>query len=100
MGHASGRAGRRRVCRGEASEAAGGGELCWGTTVGAERAGNVHLGGKSEAEFVALGKERDAALPTPKLLLPAIQVNIRAGRFPPAEANGVSYLRIPVKVRG
>ena len=43
---------------------------------------------------------RDKTLDTPKLLLPAIQVNIRAGRFPPAEANGVSYLRIPVTVRG
>jgi glyoxylase-like metal-dependent hydrolase (beta-lactamase superfamily II) len=74
-------------------------EFCWETTVGAERAGNVHLAGKSEDEFVAMREARDATLPTPKLLLPAIQVNIRAGRFPPAEANGVSYLRIPVKVR-
>ena len=72
----------------------------WETTVAAERAGNVHLAGKTEAEFVAMREARDATLPTPKLLLPAIQVNIRAGRFPPAEANGVSYLRIPVTVRG
>ncbi|MEO7814654.1 MAG: MBL fold metallo-hydrolase [Sphingomicrobium sp.] len=75
-------------------------EFRWETTVAAERAHNVHLAGKSEDEFVAMRQARDATLPTPKLLLPAIQVNIRAGRFPPAEANGVSYLRIPVKVRG
>ena len=73
----------------------------WETTVAEERAANVHIGGgKGEDEFVAMREARDATLPTPKLLLPAIQVNIRAGRFPPAEANGVSYLRIPVKVRG
>ena len=73
----------------------------WESTVAEERAANVHIGGgKGEDEFVAMREARDATLPTPKLLLPAIQVNIRAGRFPPAEANGVSYLRIPVKVRG
>ena len=66
----------------------------------AERAANVHIGGgKSEDEFVAMRKARDATLAAPKLLLPSIQVNIRAGRFPPAEANGVSYLRIPVKTK-
>ena len=75
-------------------------EFRWETTVAAERAGNVHLAGKNEDEFVAMREARDATLSTPKLLLPAIQVNIRAGRFPPAEVNGVSYLRIPVKVRG
>lgn len=73
----------------------------WETTVAEERAANVHIGGgKGEDEFVAMREARDATLATPKLLLPAIQVNIRAGRFPPAEANGVSYLRIPVTVRG
>ncbi|WP_309602757.1 MBL fold metallo-hydrolase [Sphingomonas sp.] len=75
-------------------------EFRWETTVAEQRAGNVHLAGKSEDEFVAMREARDATLATPKLLLPAIQVNIRAGRFPPAEANGVSYLRIPVRVRG
>ena len=76
-------------------------EFRWETTVAAERAANVHIGGgTSEDEFVAMREARDKTLDTPKLLLPAIQVNIRAGRFPPAEANGVSYLRIPVKVRG
>ena len=71
----------------------------WETTVAEQRAANVHLAGKNEEEFVAMREARDKTLDTPKLLLPAIQVNIRAGRFPPAEANGVSYLRIPVTVR-
>ena len=75
--------------------------FAWETTVAEERAANVHIGGgKGEDEFVAMREARDKTLDTPKLLLPAIQVNIRAGRFPPAEANGVSYLRIPVTVRG
>ena len=75
--------------------------FAWETTVAAQRAANVHIGGgKSEDEFVAMREARDKTLETPNLLLPAIQVNIRAGRFPPAEANGVSYLRIPVTVRG
>ena len=53
----------------------------------------------SEAEFVAMRQTRDKTLAKPVLLLPAIQVNIRAGRFPPAEANGVRFLRIPVTIR-
>jgi glyoxylase-like metal-dependent hydrolase (beta-lactamase superfamily II) len=73
----------------------------WETTVREERENNVHVGGnKSEAEFVAMRTARDATLSAPTLLLPSIQVNIRAGRFPPAEANGVRYLRIPVKFKG
>ena len=71
----------------------------WETTVAEQRAANVHLAGRTEEEFVAMREARDKTLDTPKLLLPAIQVNIRAGRFPPAESNGVSYLRIPVTVR-
>jgi glyoxylase-like metal-dependent hydrolase (beta-lactamase superfamily II) len=78
-------------------KAPGRSEFAWETNVAAQRA-NVHLAGKSEAEFVAMREARDATLATPKLLLPAIQVNIRAGRFPPAEANGTRYLRIPVKL--
>jgi glyoxylase-like metal-dependent hydrolase (beta-lactamase superfamily II) len=73
----------------------------WETTVKQERENNVHVGrGKGEDEFVAMRTARDATLSAPTLLLPSIQVNIRAGRFPPAEANGVRYLRIPVKLRG
>lgn len=71
----------------------------WETTVEEQRR-NVHLaGGVSEDDFVKMRESRDATLSTPKLLLPSIQVNIRAGRFPPAEQNGVSYLRIPVRIR-
>ncbi len=72
----------------------------WETTVAAERATSVHVReGVGEDEFVAMRTERDSTLDAPRLLLPSIQVNIRAGRFPPAEANGVRYLMIPVKPR-
>jgi hypothetical protein len=54
--------------------------------------------GVSEDEFVKMREARDATLSTPVLLLPSIQVNIRAGKFPPAEANGVRYLKVPVKL--
>lgn len=69
----------------------------WETTVEDERTRNVHVReGVTEDEFVAMRNARDAKLATPALLLPSIQVNIRAGKFPPAEANGVRYLTIPV----
>lgn len=71
----------------------------WETTVGEERARNVHVGkGVSEDDFVAMREKRDATLAAPVLLLPSIQVNIRAGKFPPAESNGVRYLKVPVKL--
>ncbi|MGE0223556.1 MAG: MBL fold metallo-hydrolase [Acetobacteraceae bacterium] len=70
----------------------------WETTVAAERAANVHVhDGVSEADFIAMRRQRDAGLAVPLLLLPSVQVNIRAGRFPDADPNGVHYLRIPVK---
>lgn len=72
----------------------------WETTVREQRANNVHLkGGVSEDAFVAMRNARDATLSAPRLLLPSIQVNIRAGKFPPAHANGVRYLTIPVKFK-
>jgi glyoxylase-like metal-dependent hydrolase (beta-lactamase superfamily II) len=74
-------------------------EYAWETTVGEERARNVHVGkGVSEKDFVAMRTARDEKLAAPLLLLPSIQVNIRAGKFPPAEANGVRYLKVPVKL--
>ena len=74
-------------------------EYRWETTVADQRR-NVHLAAcVSEDEFVRMREARDATLSTPKLLLPSIQVNIRAGRLPPAEENGVSYLRIPVRLK-
>jgi glyoxylase-like metal-dependent hydrolase (beta-lactamase superfamily II) len=65
-------------------------------TVAEQRANNVHLAGKSEDAFVALREGRDKHLEMPPLMLPAVQVNIRAGALPPPEANGISYLKIPV----
>lgn len=74
-------------------------QYAWETTVGEERARNVHVHeGVSEDDFVKMREARDATLAAPLLLLPSIQVNIRAGRFPPAEANGVRYLKVPVKL--
>ncbi len=70
----------------------------WETTVEEQRRSSVHVKeGVSEDDFVAMRETRDATLEVPKLLLPSIQVNIRAGRFPEAEENGVHYLRIPIK---
>lgn len=71
----------------------------WETTVAEEKARNVHVhDGVDEETFVAMRRERDRGLAAPVLLLPSVQVNIRAGHLPPAEANGVSYLRIPVRM--
>jgi len=71
----------------------------WETTVGEERARNVHVHqGVSEDEFVAMRTKRDATLAAPLLLLPSIQVNIRAGKFPPAEVDGVHYLKVPIRL--
>jgi glyoxylase-like metal-dependent hydrolase (beta-lactamase superfamily II) len=70
----------------------------WQTTVAEQRAHNVQVhDGISEDEFVVTRQARDAKLETPELLLPSIQVNIRAGKLPPADANGVHYLKLPVK---
>jgi len=62
-----------------------------------QRAHNVHVHeGVSEAAFVAMRQARDATLALPVLLLPSVQVNMRAGELPPAEANGIRYLKIPL----
>ncbi len=67
------------------------------TTVGAQRAANIHVhDGVSEADFVALRSKRDATLEMPVLILPSVQVNMRAGQFPEPEANGTRYLKIPL----
>ncbi|MEI2384133.1 MBL fold metallo-hydrolase [Breoghania sp. JC706] len=76
-------------------------DYAWETTVGEEKARNVHVGGgKSEDDYVAMREARDATLAAPNLLMPSIQVNMRAGKLPPAEANGVTYLKVPVKLAG
>ena len=69
----------------------------WECTVADQRARNIHVhDGVSEAEFVAMRTKRDAGLAMPVLILPSVQNNIRAGELPPPEANGVSYLKIPL----
>lgn len=69
----------------------------WETTVGAQRAGNIHVhDGIAEDEFVSMRKARDTTLDMPALILPSIQVNVRAAKLPPVEGNGVVYLRIPL----
>lgn len=71
----------------------------WETTVAEERASNVHVrDGVSEDDFVAVREARDRTLSAPQLLMPAIQVNIRAGKLPPADSDGVHYLKIPVRL--
>jgi glyoxylase-like metal-dependent hydrolase (beta-lactamase superfamily II) len=71
----------------------------WQTTVADEKAGNVHIGGGvDEDSFVAMREARDATLPAPTLLLPSLQVNIRAGHLPAPEDNGRRYLKIPLKL--
>ena len=69
----------------------------WQTTVAEQRAHNIHVrDGISENAFVTMRQARDATLEVPTLILPSIQVNVRAGELPPADENGVSYLRIPL----
>ena len=74
----------------------GGRAVEWQTDVGTQKQCNIHLAGKTEDEFVAMRQERDATLGMPRLILPSIQVNMRAGHMPPAEDNGDTYLKIPV----
>jgi glyoxylase-like metal-dependent hydrolase (beta-lactamase superfamily II) len=75
-------------------------KYAWETTVKEQREKNVHAReGVTEEAFVAMRSKRDATLSAPRLLLPSIQVNIRAGKFPPKAANGVSYLLIPVTLK-
>ncbi len=69
----------------------------WKTTVAEQRASNIHVrDGVSEDEFVKMRQARDATLEMPTLILPSIQVNVRGGRLPPPDDNGIAYLRIPI----
>ncbi len=75
----------------------GGREVACETTIGEQKRANIHLGnGASEADFVKLRQARDATLPMPALIIPAVQTNIRAGALPAAEDNGVRYLKVPL----
>ena len=72
-------------------------EARWETTVAEQKASNIHVRDDiGEAEFVVMRKARDATLEVPTLILPSIQVNVRAGQLPPADENGIAYLRIPL----
>ena len=71
------------------------------SSIADQQARNIHVGGgREEADFVALRQARDATLAAPTLILPALQVNIRAGQLPPPDADGVSYLRLPINQLG
>ena len=72
-------------------------EFAWETTVAEEKARNIHLGGgRSKEEFVKMRTERDATLEMPRLIIPSLQVNMRAGQMPPPEDDGKTYLKVPV----
>ncbi|PHS40173.1 MAG: MBL fold metallo-hydrolase [Robiginitomaculum sp.] len=72
-------------------------EFVWETTIGEEKRHNKHVGDGADMDsFVKMRTERDAGLDMPKLILPSVQVNMRAGEFPPAEDNGTVYLKIPL----
>ena len=72
-------------------------EFAWESTVGAQKALNKHIGaGRPKAEFVAMREARDATLAMPRLIIPSLQVNMRAGHMPEPEADGKSYLKVPV----
>ncbi|MBK7300913.1 MAG: MBL fold metallo-hydrolase [Moraxellaceae bacterium] len=76
-------------------------DYCYFSTVKEQKALNIHLrSGISEEHFVNMRQERDATLAMPRLIIPAIQVNIRAGEFPPVENNGVAYLKVPLNLLG
>lgn len=80
-------------------KAAGREHYAWESTVADEREANIHVhAGVDEDEFVEMRAARDDTLPMPTLMLPAVQVNMRAGRFPPVEGNGVSYLKTPLNL--
>lgn len=69
----------------------------WASTVAEQRRDNIHVGGGvSEDDYVAMRRERDATLPLPALMIDALQVNMRGGRLPEPEANGIAYLKVPV----
>ncbi len=75
----------------------GGRKPAWETTVAEQKKSNIHVKeGTTEAQFVEMRTKRDATLDMPTLILPSIQVNMRAGEFPPAEDNNTTYLKIPV----
>ena len=86
-----------RIFVGHDYKAPGRDEFAWETTVGEQKALNVHVGaGKPIADFVAMRTERDAKLGMPRLILPSIQTNMRAGQMPEPEDNGTRYFKVPI----
>jgi glyoxylase-like metal-dependent hydrolase (beta-lactamase superfamily II) len=86
-----------RIFVGHDYKAPGREQYAWETTVGAQKALNVHVGaGRSRDDFVALRTARDATLGMPRLIIPSLQVNMRAGHLPEPEDNGMRYLKVPV----
>ena len=74
-------------------------DIQWETTVGEEKAHNIHVGGgKTKVEFVKFRTERDAQLAMPRLIIPSLQVNMRGGELPPADKSGKRFLKVPVNV--
>ena len=73
--------------------------FAWESTVGDQKRRNVHIGeGRSLDEFVALRQARDASLPMPRLIIPSLQINMRAGHMPDADSNGATYLKVPINL--
>ncbi len=70
----------------------------WESTVEEQRSKNIHIANKSSDEFVAMREARDSELDLPRLILPSVQVNMRAGDMPPAEDNGHSYIKTPINM--
>ncbi len=86
-----------RIFVGHDYKAPGRDEYAWETTVGEQKALNVHIGqGRSVEEFVEMRDARDATLAMPRLILPSLQVNMRAGQMPPADEQGDVFMKIPV----
>jgi glyoxylase-like metal-dependent hydrolase (beta-lactamase superfamily II) len=86
-----------RIFVGHDYKAPGRDDFAWETTVGAQKARNVHIGaGRSREDFVAMREARDATLAMPRLIIPSLQVNMRAGNMPEPEDNGTSYLKVPI----
>ena len=86
-----------RIFVGHDYKAPGRDHFAWETTVGAQKAKNIHVGGQTDAaEFVAMREARDATLPMPRLIVPSLQVNMRAGQMPEPDSDGDVYLKVPL----
>jgi glyoxylase-like metal-dependent hydrolase (beta-lactamase superfamily II) len=86
-----------RIFVGHDYKAPGREEFAWETTVGAQKAANVHIGGaRSEGEFVEMREARDATLAMPRLIIPSLQVNMRAGKMPEPDEQGDIFLKVPI----